>query len=151
MRFVADYTLALGELAPRAGLRGRSLGAMAGLGLSIPPGFVVSDVVCRRFLETGDLPEEAWGEVTRAIASSGASFLAAGVSRPLLYSVRSSPSSPMPGVLNSALYLGVTADRLHDLEEWGGPGFAHAARLGFLKTLGRLRGLLAGWRVGGNQ
>ncbi|MDJ0953983.1 MAG: PEP/pyruvate-binding domain-containing protein [Acidimicrobiia bacterium] len=141
MKYVADYTVAMGDLAPRAGLRGRSLSAIAGLGLPVPPGFVVSDVVCRRFLETGDLPEEAWHEVLRALAHSGARFIEHGVSRPLLYSVRSSPSSPMPGVLNSALYLGVTDERLRDLAEWGGTGFAHAARLGFLKTLGRLRGL----------
>ena len=141
MRFVADYTVDLVDLAERAGLRGRSLAAMSRLGIPVPPGFVVSDVVCRRFLETGDLPEEAWREVTRALSHSGASLIEQGVSRPLLFSVRSSPSSPMPGVLNSALYLGVTRERLSDLAAWGGASFAAAARLGFLKTLGRIRGL----------
>ena len=141
MRFVADYTMELGELAPRAGLRGRSLAEMAQLGIPVPPGFVLSDVVCRRFLETGDIPEEAWSQVTSALARSSGALSSQGVDRPLLYSVRSSPPAAMPGVLNSALYLGITEQSIADLEDWGGAVFAAAARLGFLKTLGRLRGL----------
>jgi pyruvate,orthophosphate dikinase len=114
---------------------------MARLEVPVPPGFVVSDVVCRRFLETGDLPEDAWEEILASLDRSAAELVGLGVDRPLLYSVRSSPAVAMPGVLNSALYLGATADSLGELADWGGAGFAAAARLGFLKSLGRLRGL----------
>ncbi len=143
MRFVADYTADLGDLAARAGLRGRSLADMSRMGLPIPPGFVVSDVACRRFLETGDLPAEAWDEITSALSRSATALGALGVNRPLLFSIRSSPSVAMPGVLNSAMYLGVTNQSLRDLVTWAGPAFGSAVRLGFLKTLGTLRGLSA--------
>ncbi len=141
MRFVADYTTDLKALADRVGVRARSLAEMSQLGMPVPPGFAISDVVCRRFLETGDLPDEAWAEIAVALEESARVFAASGMDRPVLYSVRSSPSAVMPGVLNSALYLGLTDSVLAELAAWGGAPFAAAIRLGFLKTLGRLRGL----------
>ncbi len=139
MRYTADYTLELGALSDRCGLRGLSLADMAELGIRVPPGFVVSDVVSRRFLETGDIPEEAWAEVTNAVAKCGDALTDLGVERPMLFSVRSSPAAPMPGVLNSALYIGVTESTVAALDEWGGPGAGVVARLGHLKSVGRLR------------
>ncbi|NNC41422.1 MAG: pyruvate, phosphate dikinase, partial [Acidimicrobiia bacterium] len=95
----------------------------------------------RRFLETGDVPSGAWEEIGAALRVSTSEFAAAGVSRPQLWSVRSSPGASMPGVLNSALYLGLTGATLDALISWGGARFGASVRLGYLKTLGRLRGL----------
>ncbi len=74
MRFVCDFSNDLGELADRVGARGRSLAEMSALGVQVPPGFVISDVVCQRFLETGDVPEEAWEEVIASLDRSVAAF-----------------------------------------------------------------------------
>jgi pyruvate,orthophosphate dikinase len=141
VRFVVDYTSDLGGLGERVGVRAKSLAQMSRLGIPVPPGFAISDVVCRRFLETGDIPEEAWAEIGVSLEQSRSAFGSDGVDRPILFSVRSSPSAVMPGVLNSALFLGLTDEVLRELAEWGGSGFAASIRLGFLKTLGRLRGL----------
>lgn len=143
MRYVADYGAGLGDLAERSGARGRALTEMASLGLPVPPGFVVSDIACRRFLETGDIPSAAWGEVLDALDRSADTVRATDADRPVLYSVRSSPAMDMPGLFNSALYLGCTPDSLDQLERWGGHRLALTARLGFLKAIGRLRGLPA--------
>lgn len=141
MRFTADYTQDLGDLADRVGVRARSLADMARLGVRVPPGFAVSDVVCRRFLETGDIPTEAWSEIADALTRAAGDFKVSGVDRPLLFSVRSSPHLSMPGVLNSALYLGASKEVLADLASAQSEGMAALARLGFLDSLGRLRRL----------
>ena len=141
MRFVADYTRPLGDLADRAGLRGRALADLVRLGIRVPPGFVVSDVVCRRFLETGDIPSDAWEEIEAALVTMSHAFASMGVTRPQLFAVRSSPGVAMPGVLNSALYLGATTEVLSMLATAQGPGFAATVRLGILETLGLMRGL----------
>ena len=141
MRFVSDFHDDLGDLADRVGARARALHEMTTLGIPVPPGFSVTDVVCRRFLETGDVPEQAWVEVSAALDRSVAAFDEVGSGRPVLFSVRSSPASEMPAVFNSALYLGATTPALVDLAVWGGDRLAVTARLGFLKAIGRLRGL----------
>jgi pyruvate,orthophosphate dikinase len=114
---------------------------MGRLGLPVPPGFAITDVACRRFLETGDLPEGAWEEARAALEGTVAAFAALDPARPVLLSVRSSPARSMPGLFNAALYLGATDESLAQLATWGGSRLALEARLGFLKTLGRLRGL----------
>ena len=141
MSFVSDFSDDLGVLADRVGARGRSLVEMTNLGIPVPPGFVVSDVVCRRFLETGDIPAAAWEEIEAALSRSVDAFEALSTERPVLFSVRSSPATEMPGLFNSALYLGATAETLDRIGAWGGGLLASKTRLGFLKTLGRLRGL----------
>ncbi len=141
MRYIADYTQNLGDLADRVGYRGRSMADMARLGIHIPPGFAISDVVCRRFLETGDIPDEAWEEITEAVAKSAAAFSAIG--RPILFAVRSSPRVPMQGVLNAALYLGTTTDLVTELATVSGDELAALVTLGFLESVARLRGVPA--------
>jgi pyruvate,orthophosphate dikinase len=141
MRYVCDYTAGLGEFGDRVGARARSLAEMADIGLPVPPGFAISNVACRRFLETGDLPAAAWAEVRDALDEAIAAFRGTGVSRPALLSVRSSPAHEMPGLFNSALYLGATAAAIDELALWGGDRLSLTARLGFLKSIGRLRGL----------
>ena len=143
MRYVADYSESLGDLTDRAGARGRALAEMVSIELPVPPGFVISDVACRRFLETGDIPPAAWSEVTDGLERSAQAMRRVDPQRPVLYSVRSSPAVDMPGLYNSALYLGCTARSLEELGRWGGRRLASVARLGFLQTIGRLRGLPA--------
>ncbi|MEA2001218.1 MAG: putative PEP-binding protein [Actinomycetota bacterium] len=141
MKFVCDYGSDLGDLVDRVGVRGRALAQMVSLDLPVPPGFVISDVACRRFLETGDMPAEAWSEVREAVSRTVETFNSQEAQRPVLFSVRSSPATEMPGLFDSALYLGTTPTALDALGAWGGLRLAHRTRLGFLKTIGRLRGL----------
>jgi pyruvate,orthophosphate dikinase len=141
MKYVVDYDADLGDLASRVGVRGRALAEMAALDLPVPPGFAISDVACRRFLETGDLPDDAWDEVKGALERSHSKMRAIDPDRPVLFSVRSSPAVEMPGLFNSALHLGATADTFEQVAVWGGQPLALGTRLGYLKAIGRLRGL----------
>ncbi len=142
VKYVGDYGSDLIDLTPRVGVRGRALAEMAQLGLPVPPGFAISDVACRRFLETGDLPADAWDEIMAALQRADSKMRAIEPDRPVLFSVRSSPAVEMPGLFDSALHLGVTAETLEEVATWGGDLLALGTRLGFLKAIGRLRRLL---------
>ena len=110
------------------GDRGRSLTEMTALGLRVPPGCSISAVACRRFLQTGDLPGDTWDQVVTHLERVAASH-----ARPPLLAVRSSPSVPMPGVMGTVLYVGVTDDSYHQLVEWGSEEFAADVRRRFLQ------------------
>ena len=111
------------------GDRGRSLTEMTTLGLPVPPGCSISAVACRRFLQTGDLPGDTWDQVVAHLER-----VAASQARPPLLAVRSSPSVPMPGVMGTVLYIGVTDDSYRGLVEWGSEEFAADVRRRFLRS-----------------
>ena len=110
------------------GDRGRSLTEMRALGLPVPPGCSISALACRRFLQSGDLPGDSWDQVVAYLER----FTAA-EARPPLLAVRSSPSVPMPGVMGTVLYVGVTEDSYQGLVEWGSEEFAADVRRRFLQ------------------
>ena len=67
MRFVCPLDDPANELDAAIGARARSLRHLHRLGVPVPPGFAVTDVACRRFLDTGDLPAEMWEQVEEAV------------------------------------------------------------------------------------
>jgi pyruvate,orthophosphate dikinase len=144
-----QYVFELGEIPAatmaRVGQRGRTLDEMKRMGLPVPPGFVVADIASRRFLETGDTPAEAWEQILEVVQRG---YRRGGESRPELWVVRASPDDAMPAVLETALYVGVTDDLLPALGNWADSQVAGQCRLGFLKTIARLRGI-AGARLAG--
>ncbi|MFC4072546.1 PEP/pyruvate-binding domain-containing protein [Actinoplanes subglobosus] len=90
------------------GGKGAGLVTLMGLGLSVPPGFVVSTMACREFLRDGRWPDglgeslgDAMGELE---AATGLVF--GGVERPLLVSVRSGAAVSMPGMMATFLNVG---------------------------------------------
>ena len=137
MRFVWPFADSPGDIVDQLGVRGRMMRDLARLGMPVPAGFTVSDLACRRFLGTGELPVEAWDEIVAA--SRRVADEAADAGRPLLMAVRSSPPLPMPGVLSHSLYLGMTPTRHDELASWASPEFAVASRIGFLAGLAGLR------------
>lgn len=137
VQYVCGFTGPVGEMARHLGVRGTALRDMAEMGLPVPRGFIVSDVACRRFLETGDIPGDAWEQIEVAVARLGR----AGVGRPVLLAVRASPAESMPGVLDSARYIGATRDSLRDVAAWASARAAGRIRYGFLESMGRLRAI----------
>lgn len=138
MQYVFEYDAIPPDAADRVGRRGRAMAEMHRLGLPIPPGFAVADVASRRFLETGDIPAAAWEQIIAAVRRP---YPVGPPGRPELWAVRASPGESMPEVLDVALYVGVTKPALAVLEEWADPWVAAHCRLGFLKTIARLRGI----------
>jgi pyruvate,orthophosphate dikinase len=128
LKYVA--TFATSPVDPeRVGARGAWLAQMARLGLPIPPGFTIDSVACRRFLETGDLPDSMWAELGDAVKQ-----LARGPAhdRPLVLAVRASPPVPMPGLMDTVLNLGVTEETMTTMAEWASDRFAAEIRTRFL-------------------
>jgi len=93
------------------GGKGASLVQMTRLGLSVPPGFVLATSVCR------DVFERGWQPAHERLIRSGLVTLEAAVGRtlgsfdnPLLLSVRSGAATSMPGMMDTVLNVGMTAE-----------------------------------------
>jgi len=85
---------------------------MAGLGLPVPPAFVVTTAACRAyFLRGHKIDDDLWAQIVshlgRLEARMHRSF---GVGRrPLLLSIRSGAAHSMPGMMDTILNLGINA------------------------------------------
>ena len=84
------------------GNKGANLVTMTGLGLPVPPGFVVSIETYREWRETGQLPEVAINESLAALEKNMGRKFGEG----LEVSVRSSAPVSMPGMMDTILNLG---------------------------------------------
>ncbi len=122
MAYLYDFSEADGKARDLLGGKGAGLAEMTRLGLPVPPGFTITTEVCRVAMGRGDVPEDLWPEVDRAIErleeKSGRTF---GVGpEPILLSVRSGASVSMPGMMDTVLNLGINDNVVHDLVEWSG-------------------------------
>jgi pyruvate,orthophosphate dikinase len=104
-----------------------SIARMRGLGLPVPPAFVITTRACHAYQETGALPAGLMDEVRRGIgwleARTGRQF--GGAALPLLVSVRSGAPVSMPGMMDTVLNLGINVRTATALAaESGDPRFA---------------------------
>lgn len=112
-----------------------SIHRMMALGIPVPPAFVLTTEVCRRYYDADEtLPDDVWQRVPDAIAgleqATGRQF--GGAKRPLLVSVRSGAATSMPGMMDTVLNLGMTADVERALaEQSGDPSYAADTRRRF--------------------
>jgi pyruvate, orthophosphate dikinase len=88
-----------------------SIEKMRSLGIPVPPAFVLTTEVCRRFHAEGDsVPADVLDGLPAAMAAleaeTGRTF--GGGDRPLLVSVRSGAAISMPGMMDTVLNLGMT-------------------------------------------
>ncbi|WP_204026112.1 pyruvate, phosphate dikinase, partial [Sinosporangium siamense] len=123
------------ETAEILGAKAHGLVVLHRLGLPVPPGFVVTTEACRAFLRDGRLPDGLDAELATAItgleAATGRRL--GGAQRPLTVSVRSGAGVSMPGMMNTILNLGLTAETTAALAaETGDTQFASNSRLRFL-------------------
>ena len=124
------------------GGKGASLAAMTRAGLPVPPGFTISAECCRLFLKAGAWPEGLTEQVDEALArlerAAGRKFGSA--DSPLLVSVRSGAAVSMPGMMDTILNCGLTAE----MAEAGAEGF-WPVYVQFIATFGRtVAGIEAG-------
>jgi pyruvate,orthophosphate dikinase len=120
---------------------------MARLGLSVPPAFIATTELCRRYLARSALAEEAWREIDAAVAliEGGTSREFGDVRNPLLVSVRSGAPVSMPGMMDTILNIGLTEATLPGLAQLTeDESFAWDSYCRLLKTFGSLvRGISA--------
>lgn len=105
------------------GGKGANLAEMTNLGLPVPPGFIVTTEVCRRYYaEGGVLPEGLMDEVREAMAAVEKDIgrMFGDPENPLLVSVRSGAKFSMPGMMDTILNLGLNARTLQGLIKQGG-------------------------------
>lgn len=119
-----------------AGGKAWSIARMRGLGLPVPPAFVIGTKACLAFLESGDFPAGLVEEIDAGLAwledESGRTF-GAGDKR-LLLSVRSGAAISMPGMMDTVLNLGIDDDGEAALAaETGLPAFARDTHRRFLE------------------
>ncbi|MBE1531505.1 pyruvate, phosphate dikinase [Actinomadura algeriensis] len=127
----------VGEPATVLGGKAHGLITLRRLGLPVPPGFVIGTAACRAFLRDGRLPDGLDAELAAAVAEleSVTGRCLGGPVRPLVLAVRSGGAVSMPGMMNTILNLGLTADATAALAaETGDPEFAHDSRRRLLSS-----------------
>ncbi|MBB5685889.1 pyruvate, phosphate dikinase [Sphingobium boeckii] len=113
-----------------------SIARMRGLGLPVPPAFVITTQACLAFLEHGAFPEGLVEEIHAGLLwlneQTGRVF--GGSEKPLLLSVRSGAAISMPGMMDTVLNLGMNdAAEVALAAETGLPDFAHDTHRRFLE------------------
>jgi len=131
------------------GSKAHNLMRMASSGLPVPPGFVISTDLCRRFLAEGKGAFEGLGaamarELDWLGTVTGRHFGDAG--KPLLVSVRSGAPISMPGMMETVLNIGLNEAALPGMVRMtGNPRLAQDCRRRLIQQFGEVvHGIRAG-------
>ena len=122
------------------GNKGASIARMMGLGLSVPPAFVLPIDECRHYHSGGHrLGDDVWSAVCAGVAElerrTGRRL--GDPEAPLLVSVRSGAAVSMPGMMDTVLNLGMTDAVREGLGRLSGdPQFARATHVRFCHEFG---------------
>lgn len=123
------------------GGKGANLCEMTKLGLTVPPGFVITTETCLQYLENNELPPGLMDEVREHIHAieQQTSKQFGGLTDPLLVSVRSGSAISMPGMMDTILNLGLNKQTLNGLIELtNDPRFAYDAYRRFIQLFGKV-------------
>ncbi len=104
------------------GLKGVCLGEMLRLGLNVPPGFIIPREIGEEvYLKRAGLGEEVFSSIMRGVTElERRTGRRLGGQRPLLLSIRSGGSVPLPGMMDTVLNVGVNPDTVSHLAEESG-------------------------------
>lgn len=76
---------------------------MSRIGISVPPGFTLSTLVCQEYQQHGDLPADVWAQVEESVKrveeDMGKKY--GDAENPLLFSCRSGAAVSMPGMMDT--------------------------------------------------
>ncbi len=123
------------------GGKGANLAEMTSvLGLPVPPGFTISTLACRSYMESGwpeGLSEEIRAALQRLESAMGKQLGEA--SDPLLVSVRSGAKFSMPGMMDTVLNLGLNDESVEGLaKQTSDERFAYDSYRRFVEMYGRI-------------
>jgi pyruvate, orthophosphate dikinase len=139
-RFDHPHTGSLKEVAAKVGGKGASLWMMQSqLGLPVPPGFTLGIEACRLWQSNGwtQAHEDALKEGMVGLEAALGQMFGSG-EKPLLVSVRSGAAASMPGMMDTMLNVGVTAESRTGLAKLGGEAFATDLEKRFLTQYARV-------------
>lgn len=122
------------------GGKGANLAEMVRIGLPVPPGFTITTQACREFLTSGQMPAGLPAEISASLEllekSLGKEF--GNPDKPLLVSVRSGAKFSMPGMMETVLNVGMTAEVAQSMaDQTGNPRFAWDSYRRFIDMYGR--------------
>ncbi len=117
------------------GNKGYGLVQMTGMGLPVPPGFIISTRACIAYLKDGQFPPGLWEELQVALKhielKTGKCF--GDETNPLLFSVRSGARVSLPGMMSTIKNIGLTAPILQNFFNSGAALFASSTCLTLLR------------------
>ena len=123
------------------GGKGAGLCEMTQMGLPVPPGFVITTEVCKKYYESGKklpraLMEEVMDGIARMEKETGKSWGSG--PDPLLVSVRSGAAISMPGMMDTILNLGMNERTVEGLAASSGGRFAWDSLRRFAQLFGKV-------------
>jgi pyruvate,orthophosphate dikinase len=124
------------------GGKGAGLAEMTRMGLSVPPGFIVTTEACLHYYENKKklpkgLMEEVQANLKTVEEKTGKIF--GNPQNPLFFSVRSGAASSMPGMMDTILNLGLNDETLEGLIQITSDGrFAYDAYRRFIQLFGKI-------------
>jgi pyruvate,orthophosphate dikinase len=121
-KFVYAFAEGNKDLRDLLGGKGANLAEMTNLGLPVPPGFTITTDACRRYLDSGAIPDGVDAEITRHLADVEESMgrKLGSPSDPLLVSVRSGAKFSMPGMMDTVLNIGLSDESVEGLARQAG-------------------------------
>ncbi len=135
--FGAGLTEGSEEMRNQLGGKGCNLAGMAKLGLPVPPGFTITTDTCNAYYASGakwpeGLIDQVKENLTKLEGVTGKKL--GSKENPLLVSVRSGARASMPGMMDTILNLGLTADTVKAMVKLtGNPRFAYDSYRRFIE------------------
>ncbi|MGD2091052.1 MAG: pyruvate, phosphate dikinase [Candidatus Aminicenantes bacterium] len=138
--FSKDFTEGKKELKELLGGKGANLAEMCNLKLPIPPGFTITTQVCEFYYKNNKcypegLEVEVEANLQKLEALTGKKF--GDSSNPLLVSIRSGAATPIPGMMNTILNLGLNDNSVKGLAKLAyNERFAYDSYCRFIQMFG---------------
>ncbi|MFI2086050.1 pyruvate, phosphate dikinase [Streptomyces rishiriensis] len=122
VKFVYDFTEGNKDLKDLLGGKGANLAEMTNLGLPVPPGFTITTVACKVYLDSGEEPAALRDEVSAHLVALEERMgkKLGQPDNPLLVSVRSGAKFSMPGMMDTVLNIGLSDKSVQGLAEQAG-------------------------------
>jgi pyruvate,orthophosphate dikinase len=121
------------------GGKGANLAEMTGLGIPVPPGFIVTTAACVYYSANGKYPEgleQEIGDHLKGLEKLTGKTLG-DPRNPLLLSIRSGAVFSMPGMMDTVLNLGLNDETVEGLTQGtGNPRFAYDSFRRFISMFG---------------
>jgi pyruvate, orthophosphate dikinase len=138
-KHVYDFSEGNATMKSLLGGKGANLAEMTGLGIPVPPGFIVTTAACIHYSTTGTYPDGLEGEIKahlRALERLTGKNLG-DPKNPLLLSIRSGSVFSMPGMMDTVLNLGLNDATVEGMAEGSGNvRFAYDSYRRFISMFG---------------
>ncbi len=139
--WVYSFKQGVGKSKQLLGGKGAGLVEMTEIGLSVPPGFIITTKTCLAYLKEKKFPQEMWAQVlaclTKTEGETGKKF--GDSTNPLLVSVRSGAVVSLPGMMDTILNLGLNKKTLEGLiKKTGNERFALDAYRRFIQMFANI-------------